>query len=116
MTYVLIIGLLMVLFNILMSYVELKPFLAALEYEKSVGSKFTLIFRCIGHLPKIIPSLIDIGAMILMTKLFDLGNGYAGGVTGLFASNVLSIIIYFYVRRNNHPQEENSIEITKGLS
>lgn len=102
MEFVLLIGLLMVLFNILMSYVELKPFLAALEYEKSVGSKLTLPFRCMYHLPKIIPSLIDIGAMVVMTKLFDLGSGYAGGITGLFASNVLSVIIYFYIRRNGY--------------
>jgi len=99
MEFMLIVGLLMVLFNILMSYIELKPFLSALEYEKRTGNAFTLPFRCIGHLPKIIPSIIDIGAMIIMTSLFDLGSGYAGGITGLFASNVLSIIIYFYVRR-----------------
>lgn len=102
METVLLIGLAMVLFNIIMSYVELKPFLAALEYEKTVGSRLTLPFRCIGHFPKLIPSLVDIGAMILMTKLFNLGNGYAGGISGLFASNVLSIIIYLYVRRHGH--------------
>jgi hypothetical protein len=100
MEFVLIIGLLMVLFNILMSYVELKQFLAAVEYEKRTGSSLTLPFRILYHFPKLIPSAIDILAMILMTKLFDLGSGYAGGITGLFASNVLSVIIYFYVRRN----------------
>lgn len=105
MEFVLIIGLLMVAFNILMSYVELTPFLKSIEYEKSVGSNLTLPFRCIGHLPKLIPSIVDILSMVLMTSLFDLGSGYAGGITGLFASNVVSIIIYFYVRRNKYEKE-----------
>jgi hypothetical protein len=94
----------MVGFNIVMSYIELKPFLAACEYEKAVtnsfGSRMSFPFRILGHTPKLIPSIVDIGGMILMTNLFNLGSGYAGGITGLFASNLLSVIIYFYVRRH----------------
>jgi ABC-type uncharacterized transport system permease subunit len=104
MGIVLVIGLIMVGFNIFMSYVELKPFLSSIEEEKrnthSFSSQMSFPFRIMWHLPKLIPSIMDILAMILFTNLFNLGSGYAGGITGLFASNVLSVIIYVYVRRN----------------
>jgi hypothetical protein len=109
MEYVLLVGLVMVAFNIFMSYIELKPFLRACEDEKananSLSSRMVFPFKIIGHLPKLIPSITDILAMIAFTQLFDLGSGYAGGITGLFASNILSIIIYFYIRRHGHKQE-----------
>jgi hypothetical protein len=103
METMLIIGLIMVGFNIFMSCVELQPFLRAYEDEKNntsdFGSKVTFPFRVMGHLPKLIPSFVDLVAMLVLTKLFAMGGGYASGVTGLFASNLLSLIIYFYTHR-----------------
>lgn len=95
-----IIGLVMIGINITFSYIELKPFLAAVREERdnTRGSwqSITLVYRLIRHLPKLIPTIIDLTSMVIMTSIFNLGSGFAGGVAGLFASNLLSFFIYYH--------------------
>lgn len=99
MLWLILIGLLMIGINITFSYVELLPFIHAVQFEtqrtKGPISCITLLFRLIRHLPKIIPTIIDLGAMVIMTHIFNLGAGYAGGIAGLFASNLISVFIFF---------------------
>jgi hypothetical protein len=66
----------------------------------------TYPFRILKHFPELIPSIIDIVAMVLLTKLFNLGNGYAGGIAGLFASNILSIIIFMHTHHGKREEVE----------
>jgi hypothetical protein len=98
MLAIIIVGLVMIGINITFSYLELIPFIEAVKYEKDrtrgTISCFTLVFRLIRHLPKCIPTIIDMGSMVIMTHLFSLGTGYAGGIAGLFASNLISVFIY----------------------
>jgi hypothetical protein len=107
-----LLALIMVGVNITFSYLELKPFLAAnREICDNIGYKISrvptpfirgLVFiaiyipciLCKTHL--LLPSLIDIFGMIAMTSLFSFGAGLGGGIAALFASNLLSFIIYWH--------------------
>lgn len=110
MLWIILIGLIMIGINITFSYIELQPFIRAVQYEVSITKGtwklITLTFRLLKHLPKCIPTIIDMGAMIIMTHIFNLGAGYAGGIAGLFASNLISIFIFF--KTHKQPSAERS--------
>jgi hypothetical protein len=105
MVAIITIGCVMIGINILFSWLELQPFLKAIgqEAQRSQGviDKLSLTFRLIGHLPKLWPTICDLGGMIILTHIFNLGAGFAGGIAGLFASNLLSILIYYQTHWKN---------------
>jgi hypothetical protein len=108
MLWIILIGFLMVGISLTFSYLELLPFIDAVQYEcantRGIFSSLGLIFRLIGHTPKLLPTIIDLGAMLLFLKIFSLGTGFAGGLAGLFASNLLSVFIYSKTHKNKEKQ------------
>lgn len=107
MTALLIIGFIMVLVGILFTYLELLPFIDALQAESRLCStvvlKVTLPWRLLRHVPKLIPSIIDLGCLTFLSTFLGIGGGIIGGVTGVFASNVISIVIYWHTHLRRAP-------------
>jgi hypothetical protein len=96
----LIVAFVMIATSMLLTYAEFVPFLEAVENDyksiDGIGDTFAFSFKVIGHLPKLIPCAIDIFVMIFVAGVIGLGGGLIGAVTGLFGSNVLSLIIYYH--------------------
>lgn len=94
--------------NILFSYLELIPFLKAMQKDCS-GCLWLMKapFYTVVHLGKLMPTIIDIGGMIILTSIFSMGSGLIGGVAGLFASNLLSTIIFYHthIKTKKEPEE-----------
>lgn len=104
MALLLVVALIMIATNIVLSYLELVPFLRAIEREAelargSLQQRVLLPLRIVRHLPKLIPCAIDVGVMVGMGALFSLGAGLVGGVTSLFASNIISLLIFYRGRK-----------------
>lgn len=100
MTILLCIGFLMVGVSVLFCYLELLPFLDAIKSEVSRASNplrvIMLPAKIVIHLPKLIPSVIDLVVTVFLSGSLGFGGGLLGGITGLFASNIISIIIYYH--------------------
>ena len=90
MLILLIIAMVMIGLHIWIMYLELKPYLDAIENKKGMMLPIAMVV----NLPKLIPIVIDITAVVVMGYLFSLGAGLIGGVTSLFASIIVSFIIY----------------------
>jgi len=100
MVVMLVIGFTMVALSIWFTYMELQPFLRAIRYEtdntRGVSGTVTLTFRLLKHLPKLIPSVFDLLCVVFLSTYLGFGGGLLGGVTGLFASNCISFIIFYH--------------------
>lgn len=90
MLILLIIAMVMIGLHIWIMYLELKPFLDAIGKSRGIMLPVSFVL----NLPRLIPVAIDITAVVVMGYLFSLGAGLIGGVTSLFASIVVSLIIY----------------------
>jgi hypothetical protein len=107
MVVMLVIGFVMVALSIWFTYSELQPFLRAVRYEtdhtNGVSGTVTLTFRLLKHLPKLVPSVFDLLCVVFLSTYLGFGGGLMGGVTGLFASNCISFIIYYHthIKRRN---------------
>ena len=93
-------GLIMVGISIMFCYLELLPFLDTIKSDLSKASTFSGAFifpvKVILHIPKLIPSAIDLFVTVFLSGSLGFGGGLIGGITGLFASNLISIVIYFH--------------------
>jgi hypothetical protein len=108
MVVMLVIGFVMVALSIWFTYKELQPFLQAVREETRVTSgaisSITLTFRLIRHLPKLIPSVFDLLCVVFLSTYLGFGGGLMGGVTGLFASNCISFIIFYHTHLKKRPR------------
>lgn len=100
MIVLMLIGFAMVGLSIWFTYMELQPFLSAVKSEtdntRGIGGTLTLTFRLLKHLPKLIPPVFDLLCVVFLSTYLGFGGGLMGGVTGLFASNVISFIIFYH--------------------
>jgi len=105
MVSLVILGCFMVGINIMFSYLELLPYIDAAKKDihdvTTSTNPFIQVFRYImlpfkllSHIGLLLPTLIDLGAMYFLSTMFSLGNSMAGGLTGLFASNFVSVIVF----------------------
>jgi len=94
----LITAMILVGINIIIMYLELKPFLDAVAFERdrstALVDRMSLPFRVVAHTPKLLPFSVDVVAVIVLSTLFSMGSGLSGGVTSLFSSCLVSAILY----------------------
>ena len=95
MVALLLIGFVMVGFAVWLTYQEYMNFYYSVQEEIAKGGMF-MIFRCFKHIPKLFPCVMDIFFTIFLGTYLGFGAGVVGGVTGVFASNVLSCIVYYH--------------------
>jgi hypothetical protein len=90
----------MVATALLFSYLELLPFINAVERDfrqvLTVWNMVTFAFKVIGHTPKLIPCAIDIVVTVFLSGVLGFGTGLIGAITGLFAANVVSLLVYYH--------------------
>lgn len=98
MGILLLIGFSQVALSVWFTYKEVMRFYSfiKMEVEDTHKWKITLPFRCIKHLPKALPILADIFLAVFLSSFMGFGAGVVGGVTGMFASNCMSAIIYYH--------------------
>jgi len=98
MLTLIIIFLSLLLLNLLLAWGELIPFIHAVEEvsakRTTISEKISLPFRMIGTIPKMIPCILDCAAIMGVAALFRFGNSIIASIGGLFASNVISLIIF----------------------
>ena len=105
MVWIIVIGCFLVGLNIMFSYLELLPYIDAAkgDVNKVVNTRnafyqffgyIILPFKLLSHIHLLLPTLIDLGSMWVLTHTFSLGAGLAGGLTGLFASNLVSVLVF----------------------
>jgi len=105
MIAIVILGCFLVGINIMFSYLELLPYIDAVKgdvkHVTSTTNPFVAVFRylilpfkLVSHIHLLLPTIVDLGAMWVLTHVFILGSGLAGGPTGLFASNLVSVLVF----------------------
>jgi hypothetical protein len=109
---ILIIGLVLMIFSIAMSFYELMGFFNAVgqlnrftakrrSFLKTVGSFLMYPFRLITLLPKLMPVALDAIIMVVCGSI-GLNGGTTGAIIGLMASAIASILVRVYRRMNKH--------------
>jgi len=85
----------MIIWGVRNWYIELKPYLDALDSipKNTLSEKLAFPFRNILIMPKMIPFAIDITITLFAVGSLGMGAGLVGGITGVFLSNIISIII-----------------------
>ena len=66
------------------------------EVDDTTKWKITLPFRCIRHLPKALPILADVLLAVFLSSFMGFGAGVLGEITGMFASNCMSGLIFYH--------------------
>lgn len=90
-----LVAFLMVIWSIRNWYLESLPFIDGIKNipSRTTGEKFAYCFRFIGTLPAAIPIILDVTITLFAVANLGFGGGLMGGITGLFLSNLLSIVI-----------------------
>lgn len=101
----------MIIWGVRNWYIEIKPFLddSASIPTYSLVDKLLYPFRWVCELPKAMPFIIDIAITLFAVGSLGMGAGLIGGITGIFLSNVISLII---IMRTYNTDLIGSIKIT----
>jgi len=85
----LLVGFGMALMSVWFWYLEVKGFLDSVEGYQWWATPFIAI----GNIWRLIPFVLDIAITLFCVANLGFGGGVLGGITGLFISNCISIII-----------------------
>ena len=90
-----ILAFIMIIWGVRNWYVELKPYLDAFETipKNTLGDKLAFPFRNVLIMPKMLPFGIDIFITLFAVGSLGMGAGIVGGITGVFLSNIVSLVI-----------------------
>lgn len=95
MIAILILGFVMIIWSVRNWFLEIKPWLEEVQGIPSytLGDKITYFFKFLGAIPKGMPFVIDIAITLFAVANLGFGGGVTGGITGLFLSNIISLVI-----------------------
>ena len=90
-----VIAFLMIIWGVRNWYVEIRPFIDAVQEipVQTASDKLLYLFRYVVLLPKAMPFLIDICITLFAVESLGMGAGIVGGITGVFLSNIVSLVI-----------------------
>jgi hypothetical protein len=107
----LIIGFSQIVLAVLFWYLELKPYIHATKDVFCIKNEslidlillpFKILYgmgKSLWHLPKMIPFVLDVLITLFCIANLGFGAGVLGGISGLFLSNCISILIWWKMKK-----------------